>query len=354
MHSFKQLLLKKGNPLSRTFAVVIAAAIAVCVFSIPAAAQNTYRITDGDRVLIFSTDATDPADVLVEAGLTLGKDDTYTTQESDDYSEIHVKRLQMVTVDDGGQILKTGTYGETVQQLLGRLDITVGEHDLVSVDLTAQTADEMEIVISRRHFATRARTRTVPYETSFVYDDALPVGQEELITSGEDGEERIVEKITYVNGQETDRKTVSTQIVREAVTEQIRIGTGVEPVPISQGELSIGNGVITTGSGERLAYTEVKTMLATGYSCEGWDSPGITATGTVARVGAIAVDPSVIPYGTRMFIVSNDGEYVYGVATAEDCGNPDYIGGNRIDLYFDTVDECIQFGARDCQVYILS
>ena len=77
----------------------------------------------------------------------------------------------------------------------------------------------------------------------------------------------------------------------------------------------------------------------------------ITATGTKARVGAIAVDPKVIPYGTKMFIVTEDGQYVYGEATAEDCGG--LIKGNRIDLFFDTVEECYAFGARMCQVYFL-
>ena len=76
-----------------------------------------------------------------------------------------------------------------------------------------------------------------------------------------------------------------------------------------------------------------------------------TATGTIARVGAIAVDPKVIPYGTRMYIVSSDGTITYGVATAEDCGGS--IKGNRVDLFFDTYSECINFGVRSCTVYIL-
>lgn len=77
----------------------------------------------------------------------------------------------------------------------------------------------------------------------------------------------------------------------------------------------------------------------------------MTALGTTARYGAIAVDPSVIPYGTQMYIVSDDGVYIYGYAVAEDCGGA--IRGNMIDLYFDTVAECFEFGRRACTVYIL-
>lgn len=95
-----------------------------------------------------------------------------------------------------------------------------------------------------------------------------------------------------------------------------------------------------------LTYSKALSVTATAYT-----GGGITATGTNARYGAIAVDPSVIPYGTRMYIVSDDGKYIYGYATAEDCGGA--IKGNKIDLYFDSYDTCIQFGRRSCTVYIL-
>lgn len=52
-----------------------------------------------------------------------------------------------------------------------------------------------------------------------------------------------------------------------------------------------------------------------------------------------------------MFIVSNDGAYVYGIAVAEDCGGD--IKGDRMDLYFPTFNECIQFGRRVCTIYFL-
>ncbi len=351
MRRLQQLFFSKGKRFNRVLAVMLIAVAMVAVFSLSAEAKNTYRITDGDRVLIISTDATNPVDVLDQAGLALGKDDTYTTQESGDYSEIYVQRIQMVTIDNGGQILKTGTYGETVQQLLDRMNISVGSNDTVSPALTAQTYDGMEIAISRRHYATETYSKTVPFKTEYTYDDTLAEGEEEVITAGVDGESRIEEEVMYINNEEVGRRTLSSEVVTEAVTQVIRVGTGA---PAGEaGKLTIGDGIITTETGEVLTYTGVKNVLATAYSTEGWGRPGITATGTIARVGAIAVDPSVIPYGTRMFIVSNDGEYVYGVATAEDTGNPDYISGNRVDLYFDTVAECVQFGARDCQVYIL-
>ena len=68
--------------------------------------------------------------------------------------------------------------------------------------------------------------------------------------------------------------------------------------------------------------------------------------------GVVAVDPRWVPFGTRMFIVTNDGEYIYGIGTAEDAGDQN-IKYNRIDLWYPTKEECIQFGYRECTVYIL-
>ena len=108
--------------------------------------------------------------------------------------------------------------------------------------------------------------------------------------------------------------------------------------------------MLTTASGETYYYSKVLTCTATAYSCEGYI--GHTYSGTVARVGAIAVDPSVIPLGTRLYIVTNDGRYIYGHCVAEDIGGS--IKGNKVDLYFDTIAECWRFGVRTCTVYVLS
>jgi len=77
-----------------------------------------------------------------------------------------------------------------------------------------------------------------------------------------------------------------------------------------------------------------------------------TSTQTRVRVGTVAVDPRVIPYGTRMFIVTNDGEYIYGVCTAEDCGS--WIKRKRVDLYYPTMREVNKFGVREATIYFLN
>lgn len=72
----------------------------------------------------------------------------------------------------------------------------------------------------------------------------------------------------------------------------------------------------------------------------------ITATGTTPKWGTIAVDPTVIPYGTKVYIPKYDM-----VFTAEDCGSA--IKGNKIDIFMNSEAECVQFGRQNIEIKIL-
>lgn len=353
MYKIKHFASQHRTILARTLAVVVPLACAVLMLSQTAFAQNTYVITDGSRVLVHTTYATDPAAVLNEAGLELGAEDTYTTQQGNGVSEITVRRIQTVHIQHGGEEMTAESYGETVGSLLDRLNVDVSGDAAVSVPLTAMTYDGMRLTVGRTVSSTEHYTRVIPYETVYCDDATLSAGTQQVLTQGSDGEMRCTAWVTYEDGREVDRIETSRSITLQPVNEVIALGT-LEPTEAEESTSDlpiIGDHTITTSTGEVLTYTRVMKMLATAYNktnegCNDW-----TATGTLARVGAIAVDPRVIPYGTRMFIVSDDGEYVYGLATAEDCGGS--IVDNRIDLYFDTNAECFQFGKRDCTVYIL-
>ena len=86
-------------------------------------------------------------------------------------------------------------------------------------------------------------------------------------------------------------------------------------------------------------------VSATGYSAHDPGNGNRTATGTLVRRGVIAVDPSVIPLGTRVFIPG------YGEAVAEDIGGG--IHGQRIDVAFDTHAEALMFGRQDLEIFIM-
>lgn len=349
MHKIKRLALERKVLFIRVAAILLPLAIALLLLSQTAFAQTTYVITDGSRVLVHTTNATDPEAVLGEAGLKLGADDTYTTQAVNGSSEIYVRRSQSIRIDYYGEQMEVSSFGETVEALLNRLNLSWGAEDTISLPLTAETYDGMELTVASVIQENQTYTTVLAHETVYCNDASLRSGEEKVLTEGVDGQMVCEAMVTYVNGEESDRRVLSQRVTDQPVAEIIAVGTDetVSQTDLSQ-KLVIGNGTITLPTGEVLTYTGAITSSATAY-CD----KGTTAIGTEARVGAIAVDPSVIPYGTRMFIMSVDGEYVYGIATAEDTGSRDHIVGTRIDLHFDTKAECIRFGNRDCIVFFL-
>lgn len=347
----------------RLVALLLPVICIVLLLSQTVFAKNTYLINDSGKVVIHTTYATDPAEVLDEAGLELGEDDTFITQSSLGVSEITVQRKQSVTVNYGGNVLDVVSYGETVESLLERLNLILTNEDVVSVPLNSQTFDGLNISISRCVEVEETYTMIIPFETTYCDDPTLSKGEEVVLTEGLNGQLLCKANVVYVNGEEVSRTVLSEDVTIQPVNMVIAVGTGESvklhsnDLPASlirpqfTGEPVIGDGYIITPDGEYLTYTHVEQFKATAYNNL---DPGCTEynyIGTKCRVGAIAVDPTVIPYGTRMYIVTNDGKYVYGIATAEDCGSA--IKGNRIDLYFDTVAECDAFGIRNCKVYFL-
>ena len=392
MRRIKRFSSKRSELLFRTVAILLPVIGAVLLLSQTVFAQNTYVIKDGERILIHTTAATDPKEVLDEAGLTLGDEDTFTTEGGDGVSEITVQRYQTVHIDNCGQDLTVEAQTETIGALLERLNITLDENTTVSFPLDTLTYNGMELAITHTIHTTENYTVSVPYETTYCEDPTLTIGTQVVISEGTDGEMLCTADITYRNGVQVSRNVVKQILSKQSTPRIISVGTGdplaaidfagmaaaaenteiwYEPVeeetfeeeyiPEEEDETiaeeipdepEISTNTITTASGEVLTYTHTMEVEATAYTktdagCDAW-----TSTGTLARYGAIAVDPSVIPYGTRMYIVSNDGVYVYGIATAEDCGGA--IGGARVDLYYDTEEECYDFGRRDCTIYFLA
>ena len=312
---------------------------------------TTYVINDGDRVVTYTSFATDPAEVLGQAGVPLDEYDTYTTEAADGEATITINRAQRISVRYHGQTTFVSSQGETVGQLLQRLGMELGEGDVLSHDLRENTFDGMELLVDQIITRRETFSATVPHEIQYCTDATLPLGTEKIITQGQDGELLRTADVTYINGRETRRSILSETMVRQPAAEVVGVGDAGIPEEKAADMPVIGDGYITLPTGEVLTYTRSDTVEATAYTHTDKGCDMVTATGTTVRWGTVAVDPTRISYGTRMFIIANDGSYVYGIATAEDCGGD--IKGDRMDLYMPTYEQCREFGRRRCTLYFL-
>ncbi|MCX6362033.1 MAG: G5 domain-containing protein [Armatimonadetes bacterium] len=183
--------------------------------------------------------------------------------------------------------------------------------------------------------ATETKTETIPYISVKKQDPSLGAGSSKTVQTGKPG----LAKVTYSVVTEGDaapiRDEVSRVILRKPVAEVIKEGS--RPTYALRGRLASRGGI-----GGRRAYQ----MTATGYSAHG--GPGIGSRGSSglpAGFSMVAVDPRIIPMGTRLYIEG------YGYAVAGDTGSA--IRGLRIDLGQDSLNGARRVGRRHVVVHVL-
>ena len=328
----------------RAMAVAIMVSLTASLLMVPAAARSTYIIHDGDAVRTYATFRRDARQVLLDAGIALGAGDTFTALEADDGLHLTVVRRQSIRIYADGEVTAVETYGEPVGQVLETLGIRLDGDDRVSVGLDTPTVTGMTVVITRVHQETVTYEQVIPAEEDVYLNTVLAPGAETVLQEGADGLKTVEALVTYEDGVEVSRQVTAETVVTPAQPRVVIRGAEEAAMPAD----AEGDAILAAG-GEVLEYTHVIDGMATAYNCPGY--VGTPASGTVAQVGQVAVDPRVIPLGTRLYIVSQDGQYVYGYCVAEDTGG--LIKGNKVDLYFNTWDECIQFGYRPVTIYVL-
>lgn len=374
MRYVKRIVTGKSTHASilRWATISVTVAITSLCLSLPAFAQTKYVITDGDNVIVYVSKSSNPKQIIEEVGLQLGESDTYTTQAGDGVSEIHINRIQMVTVLDGDDTFVVGSYGGTVSDVLQSLNITLSETDTVSSPLDTDTYDGMTVRITRVTTETQVYEEVIPHREQSFEDPTLQTGAEVTVSEGVDGLVRYTAQITYENGVEVDRRILSEDMIVAPINTVVLHGKDrsvkaqensgnadyrqsetAQLSPLSNFDYSSSTSHDENTKyvpGTSLSYSQVLDFQATAYySPTSWNT---TFTGTEAKIGTVAVDPNFIPLGSKMYIVSADGEYVYGYCTAEDTGGA--IKGKIVDLYMNTYDECVQFGRRDVKIYILN
>ncbi len=303
---------------------------------------NTFIIYDGEDKAVYNSKQRNTSDFLIEEEITVPEDKYLEMPEKAEngFAEIFLLKKNVLTVNvDGETKTLYALKDTTISDVLAQNGITLGNEDTLSVPLSSPATDGLAFKITRFLTKTVEEYQDIPFPTEKRPQSNLNKGTSKVITKGVKGSKKLVYSVKLENGKEIERKLLSETVTKKPSAEIVEYGT--HEVDKS--------GSVTTFSGSKLEYKKVLNMTATAYTTER-TSDKITATGQVARVGLVAVDPKVIPLGSRLYICSPDGKsWSYGTAVAGDTG----VRGNVIDLFFDTYKECISFGRRKAIVYVL-
>lgn len=354
--------------LYRSFLVLLAMLIMVAS-STAASHKIDYRIIDGDTEYTLRAFTDEPESVLFEAGIVLNPGDSYEVYQRGGELCLEIRRSVLLSVAYDGTQKNVVTGAATVAELLEELQIVPGEEDRLNYSPDTPLTDGMCLELTRVETEYETLQTNLPHTLEYTQDSDLYEGKVIGTQAGSDGSVTVTYKCVYEDGRLVSREVCSSVVSSEPVNTLISFGTKERPVEVADLTYEYKNGMgvhvltdyasykpsedngetVTTFTGTELAYDRVVYCDATAYSCDG--VPSKTASGMDAAMGVVATDWSILPNGTRLYIVAADGSWEYGCCVVGDNGA---FSGPIVDLYMDTLAQCWNFGTSLCKVYVLS
>lgn len=300
-------------------------------------AKNIDIVIDGEKKKVKSTKTT-VGEVLQEAEITLNVHDRIFPDEKMEIHEdmiISIKEATPLTVSVGGEEKSVWTHTKKVADLLIEQEINLSSLDKVKPSLEDNIEKDMILSVIR----VEQKEKTVEEETNFAVvtknDSSLEKGDEKVVQEGQKGLQKKQFLITYENGKEVSKELQNTKTVKEPQNKIVHVGTK---------EIKEITSRSSYGKSFKEYYVEATAYTAYCNGCS-----GITATGVNLirnpNAKVIAVDPSVIPLGTKVWVEG------YGYAVAADTGGA--IKGNRIDLFIPNEGQASSFGRKKVKIRIL-
>lgn len=146
-----------------------------------------------------------------------------------------------------------------------------------------------------------------------------------------------------LNNVEKLNKIIETHKADEATKE---VSTNDVTVENTNSSTTTDSDTTTTNENINPGYISNFIMESTAYTGDTITATGRATVRDAAGISTIAVDPSIIPLGSLLYVEG------YGYAIAADTGGA--IQGNIIDLYLNSYDECINWGRQNVSVYLIA
>lgn len=278
-------------------------------------------------------------EALNRTGITLAENQSVTpslnTVITGDMN-IYVYNSKNINLTTNGTEMTVKAPEGTVENALNILGYEITDDDILNVDKNAQIEDDMKITLKKVTYVDEKSTKKISYKTVEKDSDDIMTGESEVSQKGVDGEKEVTKRCKYIDGKYDSTKVIDEKVTKEPVDKIVLNGTK--------------RGTTTDSSGAPVSYSYMVSGSGTAYTA----APGaLTATGVPVYEGGVAVNPAIIPYGSKLYIEAADGSHVYGYATAVDTGGALMDGSAIVDLFYFSYDDCVSFGRRDVNVYVL-
>ena len=315
---------------------VVLLAVGSCAGLVVTNSRQNVVISAPDREVYLTIRPSTVKDVLNQAEISLGPGDSVYPSldtQTKDGMRITVERAKPVFVISGGRVSTVFTSERNVGKVLELAKVSLAAEDKVVPGIDQEVPPDGTIRVVKVTYGEVTVDEKLPFDTEKREDSSLEAGLVRVYREGTPGIVRVTYTVKYEDGKEVSRQEKSRVKVKDPTPRILLVGTKRE---VSRG-------------GQNIRFERALEVMATAYcpcsKCCGPYANGYTHTGVPAKRGVIAVDPRVIPLGTRVYV---DG---YGFGVAADTGSA--IKGQRIDVCFDTHEEALAWGIRKVKVFIL-
>ncbi|GAA0863029.1 3D domain-containing protein [Paraclostridium tenue] len=252
------------------------------------------------------------------------------------------------------------TFKYTIDEVIKEHDLKFGENDIIklnlngnkkeSVKLDTKLEDNMVIELVSVSKGTISKYKEVDFETKVIQDKNLLKGKSLVAQEGSKGKNNLIYDVVYHNGKLVEKKFSKELVSKKPQDKIIKKGTKVVEEVVVATSKQVNNKI----ESKQISNTSSNSELASNKSLSGkhmsvvataYAGDSITSTGTVPKWGTIAVDPRIIPYGTKVYIPKFNQTFV-----AEDCGGA--IKGNKIDIFMNSEGKAYDWGRKTIDIYI--
>lgn len=259
---------------------------------------------------------------------------------------IEIEKAFQLTLNVGGKEQQVWATSTTVADFLKEHEVELGDLDKITPNLEHHVTKDDVIAITRVEKVTDVVEEPVSFAVVTKNDNTLSKGKQEVIEQGKKGKLASHYEVILENGKEVSRTLVKKETLSESVNRVVAVGTKQEAPALVKTAAAAPKTV--SRSNDSVSKEFYVTSTAYTAFCNGCS--GITATGVNLRANpgakVIAVDPRVIPLGTKVHVEG------YGYAIAADTGSA--IKGNKIDVFFPDKSTAYRWGNKKVKIKILN
>lgn len=306
-----------------------------------------------DFLGITVSNQTDPGELVNEGpAKPLEDPDQVTVEENGPVQTVEVERAMNIYLSVDGSVNEIRVLDgqvKNVGELLDFAGVELENDDFVEPVSATLLNDGDTVRVTRVRYEEYTETEVIPGQAVERMTPCLRPGRTYAINESQksDGEREVTYLDKYVNGELESHEEIRSEVTKEPTDYILLVGAEITASPINGAQytdVQILDNVPTE-------YTAVYSGRCTAYN---FKKGSYGASGMFLSQGMVAVDPSLIPYGSLLYITSANGKFVYGWAIAADYCEASAAGIAVVDLFFDTYRESALFGARSLNVYVVT